>query len=83
MTGGSGGRVSGLVRVGALAALTVQNAAQALIVKYSRTGRPPGTPPYLGSAVVLVTELLKVVLAIALLQARCLCAEWLGAVVGG
>jgi hypothetical protein len=63
-------RISPLVRVAALVTLTVQNAAQALIVKYSRTGRAPGAPPYLGSAVVLVCELVKLLLAAALLQAR-------------
>ena len=64
------GRISPLVRAAALVTLTVQNAAQALIVKYSRTGRAPGAPPYLGSAVVLVCELLKLFLAAAVLQAR-------------
>jgi hypothetical protein len=63
-------RISPLVRVAALVTLTVQNAAQALIVKYSRTGRAPGAPPYLGSAVVLICELVKLLLAAALLQAR-------------
>ncbi len=63
-------RVSTLVRVAALVTLTVQNAAQALIVKYARTARPPGQAPFLGSSVVLVCELVKLVAAAALLQAR-------------
>ena len=67
----SGGvRMTPLLRLAAMTTLTVQNAAQALMVKYSRTGRPPGRPPYLGSSVVLVCEIVKLAAAAALLQAR-------------
>ena len=50
-------------------ALTLQNAVYALLIKYSNTSaHARGGAEYLGSAVVVVTELAKAVLAIGLLQ---------------
>jgi hypothetical protein len=61
--------ISGKLKAAALAALTFQNGAQALLVRYSKEARRPGEPPYLGSTVVVVCELVKLLSAAALLQA--------------
>ena len=56
-------------KAAALMALTLQNAVYALLIKYSNTSaHARGGAEYLGSAVVVVTELAKAVLAIGLLQ---------------
>lgn len=59
---------SPLVRAAALATLTAQNAAQALLVRLSRELRPAGAAPYLGSTVVLVCELVKLAAAASLMR---------------
>jgi hypothetical protein len=63
--------VSAALRATALAALTLQNGVQALLVRFSKEHRPPGQLPYLGSSVVFVVELVKLCAAAAMLQARC------------
>ena len=62
-------KISASLRIAAIATLTLQNGAQALLVRYSKEARRPGAPPYLGSTVVLVCELVKLLSAAAMLQA--------------
>jgi len=63
-------KISASLRAAAIATLTLQNGAQALLVRYSKEARRPGAPPYLGSSVVLVCECVKLLSAAAMLKAR-------------
>ena len=60
--------VGAALRATALAALTLQNGVQALLVRFSKEHRPPGQLPYLGSSVVFVVELVKLGAAAVMLQ---------------
>lgn len=60
--------VGAALRATALAALTLQNGVQALLVRFSKEHRRPGQLPYLGSSVVFVVELVKLCAAAAMLQ---------------
>ena len=68
-------KISASLRAAAIATLTLQNGAQALLVRYSKEARRPGAPPYLGSSVVLVCELVKLLSAAAMLKARAVARE--------
>lgn len=63
-------KIGAKLRLAAIVTLTLQNGLQALLVRYSKEARAPGAPPYLGSTVVFICELVKLLSAAALLQAR-------------